>query len=65
MRLTLYPKAEEHGWGELFNHAQDPGEHRNLYQDAMRRDQIAALTRVLERKLPLQVDTPQGILGFY
>ena len=65
MRLTRYPKAEEHGWGELFNHAQDPGEHRNLYQDAMRRDQIAALTRVLERKLPLQVATPQRILGFY
>ena len=65
MRLTLYPKAEEHGWGELFDHSQDPGEHKNLYQDAMRRDEIAALTRDLERNLPLQADMPQRILGFY
>jgi hypothetical protein len=35
-RLTLYPNCED-GWGELFDLKDDPGEHRNLFNDTKHR----------------------------
>lgn len=64
-RLTLYPKAEEKGWGELFDHGTDPGEHKNLFHDKTRRDEVDALAQELKRNLPARPDPQERILGFY
>ena len=42
-RLTLYPQSDDN-WGELFDLQADPGEHRNLFDDAkyrVTRDRLA------------------------
>jgi len=50
-RLTLYPDGEE-GWGELFDLKDDPGEHRNLYNDPDHRPIRDRLARRLADDFP-------------
>ena len=51
-RLTLYPQAEGEGWGEYFDHRDDPGEHHNRYHDPACQNRINALRQQLQDDLP-------------
>ena len=53
-RLTLYPDHPE--WGELFDLAEDPNEHHNLFGGPAVATRTAALRRLLEDRFPPQPD---------
>lgn len=62
-RLTLYPRRPE--WGELFDHAQDPSEHRNLFYEAEFASVRAALGERLRGEFPAVLDEKAEVLGSY
>jgi arylsulfatase A-like enzyme len=62
-RLTLYPNRS--GWGELFNLAIDPWEHRNLFHERAHGATIDDLARRLLRMMPSRPTLPNVPLGAY
>ncbi|MBU2965801.1 sulfatase-like hydrolase/transferase [Amphritea sp. 2_MG-2023] len=64
-RLTVYPFAQEEGWGEYFDYAQDPGEHNNCFSNSLNDGRIEELKSKIEEELPLTPKAPGNILGFF
>lgn len=64
-RLTIYPEAEENGWGEFFDHGKDPNEHFNLFEEPAMQDRIASLKATLNQTLAPKPAQDGRILGFY
>ena len=64
-RLTLYPQAEAEGWGEYFDHRDDPGEHHNRYHDPACQNRINALRQQLQDDLPAAPRAGNKVLGIY
>lgn len=62
-RLTIYPLNP--GWGEMFDLANDPGEHRNLYFDAAFAATRQALTARLSAELPPAPDAGGRSIATY
>ena len=61
-RLTLYPEGDE-GWGELFNLASDPGEHRNLFHRPDCRGQREHLAATLQAAFPARPDAGTPLIA--
>ena len=64
-RLTLYPEAEGKGWGEYFDHRDDPGEHHNRYHDPACQNRINVLRQQLLEDLPPAPRKGNKVLGIY
>jgi arylsulfatase A-like enzyme len=62
-RLTLYPRQP--GWGELFDHENDPGEHHNLFDDPAHSGTKAQLAERLSREFPAVLEESAEVLGSY
>ena len=60
-RLTLYPR--EPRWGELFDHRNDPGEHRNQFDEPEHRSVRDRLTERLQREFPAVLEEKAEVLG--
>ena len=60
-RLTLYPTQAE--WGELFCHATDPGEHRNLFNDPLYQIQRDQLIQRLKNEFPAATDVGTPLIA--
>ena len=60
-RLTLYPR--EPRWGELFDHRNDLGEHRNLFDEPEHRRIREWLTERLQREFPAVLEEKAEVLG--
>ena len=60
-RLTLYP--HEPHWGELFDHRNDPGEHRNLFNEPEHGGTRVQLTELLQSEFPAVLEEKAEILG--
>jgi len=64
-RLTIYPLAEDLGWGEYFDYNKDPGEHDNSFDGSKNTEQVEVLKKQLEEELPGVRDTTGTVLGFF
>ncbi|WP_153495335.1 sulfatase [Sinorhizobium meliloti] len=62
-RFTRYPNRGE--WGELFDLASDPFEHRNLFYDDGHDTPVRDLDDVLSRHMPPRPEIPNEVLGAY
>lgn len=64
-RLTIYPLAQDQGWGEFFQASSDPGEHDNCFANETSQKRIKALSHQLEEALPGMPKATGSILGFF
>lgn len=62
-RFTWYPN--EPAWGELFDRANDPWEHRNLFADQHLQATVAQLRDRLLSEMPAAPDAGAPVLGAY
>ena len=60
-RLTLYPKRAE--WGELFDLASDPGEHRNLFGETAYAGASRELRSLLADQFPPRPDIDAEVIA--
>jgi arylsulfatase A-like enzyme len=64
-RLTVYPLAEDKGWGELFDRKKDPNEHINLYHNKKYKLQLRTLREQMERIVQPAPDVNVRTLSCY
>jgi len=64
-RLTVYPLAKKQGWGELFDHENDPNEHINLYHNNKYELQLRTLREQMERVVMPEPDVKVRTLSCY